>query len=1293
MLFSALLISGAAMAIPKKSAAAHTQLQQATVTEIFAEGKKRAFDYSGLQSLYGQLSSSATKLADIDTVLSQSSGINGNSNEMAVASKEIYVQFGGFTWTAVYLSKTKHGLGNLTVGATEKAMAGYADAGDIVLTLWLSYSEKLAKWSQSSTGPTATYPSGMYGASYMRSYVLGNGGQYLSGTGLMYPQSTDGTYSKFVATSPSTSTTTVPADYLVAPRYIEWQWKQFASSLTNGANNFNNDSWGTTGSLGLAYSYESNAFYSAWKDDLVWLPSVSELGVRASDTDTGSDGLWGTSYAQRQCNGNDLAWSRSCDGNSATNNKCFLHFQNGTTTNNARAADSPATYIDGGYVENHWVRPAIHLNLTKADENARMVFFGNGTDGSGVITESIGGANVKVTSKEATYTGDDVKIDVIDHDRLTQVGNTPSGADFNSDGEFTASEPDATEDKTYEIVVKPDTTKGFYWADASTTAEKTAERRYRIKIKLAEMTVNWGRLNVAYGASVLGQSTGNITSAGLAAGTAFTPGVAYIVVKPTETFNDNAAPSADDANWKSTSVPNSTATEMGTYHVWYKITADYHKVKIGYYEVKINQDTLTVTVTDESELSGEYGKADAQFNPKNQDWLKNQFADRVTITTGTNSYDDPDEVLDFLDKQGLEVVLIKDDGEEVALNGYSRIDVGTYYLGLKDANASYGFEWTDEKHPVIKITKKAARVEIIAKEAGGSLKHIYGDEPVDLEYKVVSGVFSDEKLSDLKPRYDSFKIEDGTALDKTTPEGTHVVTGAMRNSNYEVTFERCEYVVDPRPIKLQIADEEIEYGTDLTNYTYKYMTSADIPADNDTIEGITANAEYYLLLNGLDVDISNLSLGEYELCARVTYDNYVFEVISGKLTVVQGNFDMSGITFVSERYVYDGNPHPAQISGTLPSDEITVSYRYVNVADGSESTDAPVEIGLYLAYATFTHSNENYNAINEKVAYIRIAATQSEANQPFPELPSDEEIAAAADLAKKKSDAKKKLDDEAAAKKEAIDSNKDMTAEDKAAAKEEIEKELAEGNAAIDSATSADGVNKAYDDGKKTMDDTVELAENKTAAKKELGNKAKSKKDAIDADANLTADEKTAAKAEIEKELEEGKKEIDRATDSGEINEALDNSKKEIDATAELAQKKGEAKKSLADEAKAKKEEIDNNSQLTEEEKEAAKKKVDKAQEDGNAAIDGATSTDGVNQSLTTGKESINKIKAEHSEESSFPLWIFAIIAVVLVLAIALIIIIKKRRAAAEAEEYDDEYYAEDDEDEEFLLDDDGYEE
>ena len=985
-------------------------------------------------------------------------------------SKNVSIVFGGKKWDLVYLTMDKNN-------------------ENVVLDLWQS-SDTITKTSNyakhsDKTSTAVNYPSSMYTTSVIRVSTLNAGGYYSASTSTLstsrVDQSSANDYARF--TMPKSSVSNSVRDFIVQPKDVAYQEtengvadpsnKLFINcnySLPNCAYGTpTNANWYTGMDYAARDSYRLNAEtqYGYWKNDYLWLPSLTETG----NNDVTGNGLWKTDTNLRSTLAGS-AWLRS--GNylhdalslSATGTS---YFANATTTN---------TLL---------VRPAIHLNLTKAAAAAKGVYFG--TDKT--TTTSVDG--VKTAKIEHVYDNTDAEIEVTDYGKLDVSGQDYLTNYSSGNGKFSAIEPELDKDKSYKITVKPQA--GYYWDDATTTTNGQEERQYQIVIKATGINVDWNNAlnNVATGQSLL-QASNKITSATLGSNPTFKEQF-YI----THASGATAPPDVDpplDTDWKdrpAAGVSNDyfKATETGTYRVRYRIKADYHTTKTSSYTVRVSADKVTIEIKDgENPLIGsaQYSMGDAA-KLNNQSWLKEKIIDKVKMTGSTSGVYDEGAMESLL--ANLEVVLFvynnSGERENVTLGeGKSYYNVNTYYLDVQYPEGTAGalaFEWkTDgndkEIHPSFTVTKRQVAVRLVAEDENGTLTHVYGDNPVKIKCEFVNAsadgkLDNGETIAEVGLR-DTFKIKDsGDELNNLTPANSYYIVGTVSNSsNYEVLFDDSEYVITKRPITLQIVDETVEYGTDYGSYKFKTMTVADgNTVGIDTISNLTADAKYYLLLNNAEAALrSDLAIGEYVLYAEVTSGNYTITVLSGKLTVTKANFDMSGVSFTNAGHIYDGNPHPAKIDGSLPSNDISVSYRYVNMADGSESTEAPTEIGLYLVYASFTHSNTNYNEILDKVAYLRIAETQEELNQAYPDLPTEEDIANAADLAKKKQEAKKDLEEEAKKKKDEIDANPDLTDEEKQAAKDRVDEELKKGNGAIDSAKNVSDMNQAFNDGKANIE-------------------------------------------------------------------------------------------------------------------------------------------------------------------------------------------------------------------------------
>ena len=137
---------------------------------------------------------------------------------------------------------------------------------------------------------------------------------------------------------------------------------------------------------------------------------------------------------------------------------------------------------------------------------------------------------------------------------------------------------------------------------------------------------------------------------------------------------------------------------------------------------------------------------------------------------------------------------------------------------------------------------------------------------------------------------------------------------------------------------------------------YKYGGTLSTPTVS--IEGDPTVTYYYNAIDqnsggtlwGNEMTSTTLDPGLYYMYAYVVPEgDEPYYTPTTPFRVAKGDYDMSGVSFPSGTYTYDGNPHSLSISGTLPAD-VSVSY------ENNSRTNA----GSQTVTAVFTTSNSTY---------------------------------------------------------------------------------------------------------------------------------------------------------------------------------------------------------------------------------------------------------------------------------------------------------------------------------------------
>ena len=345
--------------------AARSETDWVTIGEIYDEENLR-FKDDELKKLYTYLTgeekfSSVAKSAQSTKTSADFRDLNEGNN--------IALTFGGIKWDVVYLTTARN--------------------GNVILDLWQSSnweSNDITKQkSMYSNGwyennEDQIYPCTMYSTSKIRVDALNAGGYYSSKNireNLVFlehhEQSEESIYARFTMDDASDSLTR----YIVKPVDVAYQETEFNSVVSHGwvAGKdlyFPNDAYGTPQAGGewskdylnfgldgkdALREYEQ-AYYDAWKNDYLWLPSITETGYRylpVSDPYTKeAPGMWNTDDSLRSAT------------ETISKNGCYLRSGTERSVSAVYALTTKGTYTNDPPNMERGLRPALHLNLTAA---------------------------------------------------------------------------------------------------------------------------------------------------------------------------------------------------------------------------------------------------------------------------------------------------------------------------------------------------------------------------------------------------------------------------------------------------------------------------------------------------------------------------------------------------------------------------------------------------------------------------------------------------------------------------------------------------------------------------------------------------------------------------------------------------------------------------------------------------------------------------------------------------------------------------------------------------------------
>ena len=1329
LLCAMLALSTAILFIPKKAAtAARDSSAFYMVNDADNDlwiGGNNPFNADVLKKLYKALVGNENATYDtLKTTLDSGSISNADWNGTRFISsdkirgsnsvtnnKNVSIWFAGFKWDVTFITKDVSG-------------------ANIILDLWMSSED-----GQLLTGRKYLdyrvegchedkYPTNMYSTSQMRVIELNIGGYYsvdTSNLSTKQPQDATHPYAHFTMANPNNTHQSV-IDYLVQPKNVKYQENEYAS-LTNKGLICPNDAYGTP--AGGSYyvndskygdyvnkggratdpddSYDAGlqrylSAYDDWKYDYLWLPSAAETG----DTEASNkNGIWKTNAALRSSIASDGAWLRS--GNVGASEDALPLKSSGEYT---------SSYVNTP----HAVRPAIHLNLTKAN---------NGS--SEFLT-------VPNTGVESTYTGE--ALTMSDITTVPDWYDTDLYADSpNADSKpITVTYPNGTNNGKEDMVDATPTGGDGYeieatvisdkyrWADYKTNSSATRKFKYKINKKKIKIDITTDATTHLPEANI--NKPDDIKSRD---GTADD-------IKAKLYFKYKSADGSTDYG-KNLPTTQSGAIKPATYQAIICIEDDCN------YTVSENAYTFIIP------------KSSSGFNADDLKWVySNGSTLNAEIDTSTlvNSvfqvtYNANQYVIK-LDESNL-----SDMGVKVKANSYSdytgtTVGSHTASVTLEAADEEYDFPDTiiTLKWEITKAKYDLSQIEW--DYSTGSLVYDGNEHTVKVK-TLPAGLSIDEssgytghKETNATPdgshytaKILSFINADTVNYETPNPNDADTFTGnTVAGLQLEWKIEKKTLTVEwlSRDNKNQYDAQSQEYfwlpvPTNNTNnkFEVKYYREEDFDTQSlGPKEGAAAVAP-------ADMHVSHVNPERYYAVVFLTADyllNHKVDPATGFMPFAAGDNRTVVRVTLDKEFTFDNLKHGTldEISVTVTDDGFDKSYIKVEWYEYNSSTfnnvgaplsDAPKDVGKYFAVFTIYPAYESTYVIEGSgMCQFEIKKLVLDVPTFSGTLTYDGTEQDVAELVGLPEDWENYLEI-TIIRSGGGDSPAGHTV--KNAGSYTVSFKIKDGinsgtannvewntptNKTLTKTISPFIVNQLVLHAKSWAVDGyyTTLVFNEESAEKFVNYKVlNANGDAVDATAFYGAGGKGFT-VEVSVGAEHGDNvtiefangitsQYEFPADEVSGNGGDDSGENSGDNAADLESKKKAAKEELEKAAQAKKESIDSNPDLTDEEKAAAKAEVDRELEAGKKAIDDANDLNGVQSAESLSKNNIENINPEH--KGSFPWWILAVAAGVLLLLILLIIVIVKRRQTADGDEdfYDEDYdFDEEDYEEEDFGDD-----
>ena len=342
-----------------------------------------------------------------------------------------------------------------------------------------------------------------------------------------------------------------------------------------------------------------------------------------------------------------------------------------------------------------------------------------------------------------------------------------------------------------------------------------------------------------------------------------------------------------------TTVP--SKTDVGTYTLYYKVTAPGYAPKTGSYTLTINPASIEYTATG---FDGTYDGANRTIT--------------VTVTKPANA------VITYSEEENGTYTETAPVYSQANTNAtvWFKITAGSNYVDVKDSRT-------------VKINEADMTVDITANE-----RVTYDGQPhvsATINKLIPSGAI-------ISYMWDTTEVGNGQ-IPSFTDAGTYVINWTAMRSGYKVKTGSYTFIIDKANIDAN---------------SYSIAANADVNYDGNAHASATAN-----IPEGMTVTYtyggqtyneipSFTEIGTYEVSYTVSAgNNYNDATGSYTFTIKDGTIEASSTGYDG---VYDGQPHSIKVTVTKPQGT-TIEYSTTG-EDGSWSTTNPtfIDVGTYTVY-------------------------------------------------------------------------------------------------------------------------------------------------------------------------------------------------------------------------------------------------------------------------------------------------------------------------------------------------------
>ena len=282
----------------------------------------------------------------------------------------------------------------------------------------------------------------------------------------------------------------------------------------------------------------------------------------------------------------------------------------------------------------------------------------------------------------------------------------------------------------------------------------------------------------------------------------------------------------------------------------------------------ISGDNLNINLFSTGNSESKSGEYDIDLTFSNENYLINVVKGILKITQRTITVTFANTSYNYGDTVNFDDITYTLSGDSIVNDDTVNINISTTSANLNNAGEYTITATSSNRNYLLKLVNNVIVVKPIKITARFSQTGTYGDAiRLDKNKCILQGSTINN---------DVLNYTLSTSATSRSDVGTYEVYANYTNKNYEIFFEKGEYIITPRQVNIQIYNQTSVYGNPINlNKTSSYRVVSGLISGDELGVNLLSDANY------------RSNVGSYKITAEINNDNYKLKYTEGTLEITK----------------------------------------------------------------------------------------------------------------------------------------------------------------------------------------------------------------------------------------------------------------------------------------------------------------------------------------------------------------------------------------------------------------------